>query len=74
MKTFTRQTATNTPAIIDFGAASDQVARVLDPGVSPHADLRAEELREPHPDHDAETKSRNPTISRPNSMNHASEI
>jgi hypothetical protein len=33
MKRFTRQTPTNTPAVIDFGAASDQVTRVLDPAV-----------------------------------------
>jgi hypothetical protein len=33
MRKFPSQTPINAPAVIDFGAASDQVARVLDPGV-----------------------------------------
>jgi hypothetical protein len=33
MKPFTRQTRTNTPVAINFGAASGQIARVLDPEV-----------------------------------------
>jgi hypothetical protein len=40
MKTFTRQKPTNTPAVIDFGAAS--AARVFDPEVYP---LRIESAR-----------------------------
>jgi hypothetical protein len=42
MKTFTRQTRPNTSVAIDFGAASDQVARVFDPEVYP---LRVESAR-----------------------------
>jgi hypothetical protein len=35
MKRFPDPTLTKIPTVIDFGAASDQVARVLNPGVYP---------------------------------------